>query len=200
MARIWNVTQSSSGAPVVPNRGRFAAVSIWADSLPADSDLNSLETLIDGKSASQTYLGCTDQNALQQLNCWLPDGVRTGLLPVELRWNGRSIVKPRLIRAIPAPPLIPHIVLITDGMILTEHNRSTQGQLKVHVSEVPAQAVFAASVDDKAVLQIRSYCADPRVPRHEIDIELPRGLESGQHTLQLGVGRNRTLFATFAVL
>ena len=79
---------------------------------------------IDGVSGRPSLLGRPSADGLQQINVWLPEETRTGLLPVELRLNGERLGEPGIVRVIPAGPPVPRIVSITDGVNLVEKNRA----------------------------------------------------------------------------
>jgi SAM-dependent methyltransferase len=196
---IRRITNASTWEPAIPNRGRHAAIALWMEKLPAACDLNTLNVLIDGASSSPFYVGPPGSDGLQQINAWLPEEARTGLLPVELRWNDRRLGEPALVRVIPAGPLVPRIVDITDGVNLVEKNRSTSGHLKVHLEEVSSPDSIRAAVDDQAAAVREILRTDPRPPRHEVNLELPEGLAPGPHKLQIHVGPRRLLPANIVV-
>jgi SAM-dependent methyltransferase len=196
---IRRITNACSWEPVIPNRGRHAAIAIWLENLPAGCDLNTIEVRIDGVSGSTFYLGPPGADRLQQLNAWLPKETRTGLVPVELRWNGRRLGESGIVRVIPAGPLVPRIVSITDAVNLVQKNRSTTGHLKIQLEEVSAPESVSASVDGLPVLQLEIMCIDPRAPRHEVNLRLPENLAAGRHQLQVLVGTRRLLPAAVEV-
>ena len=57
------------------------------------------------------------------MNAWLPEGVRTGLLPVELRWRRPAPLPARYRSHYSLGPLVPRIVSITDGVNLVREER-----------------------------------------------------------------------------
>ena len=196
---IHRITNACSAEPAIPNRGRFAAIALWTKNLPAECDLNTIEVRIDGVSGEPYYIGPPSADGLQQINVWLPEGTRTGLLPVELLWNGERLGEMGIVRVIPAGPLVPRIVDITDGVNLVEKNRSTSGYLKVHMEELNSPDAVSADVDGQPVVYLASLRTDPRPPRHEINLELPKGLSPGAHTLQIHIGQRRLLPANIVV-
>ena len=190
---IRRITNACSWEPVIPNRGRHAAIALWMENVPAGCDLNTLEVLIDGGKGTPFYIGPPGADRLQQLNSWLPKDARTGLLPVELHWNGRRLGEPGIVRVIPAGPLVPRIASITDAINLVQKNRSTTGHLKVQLEEVSSPESVTATVDDLPVPELEIMCIDPRAPRHEVNLRLPAGLAPGSHQLQVLVGSRRLL-------
>jgi SAM-dependent methyltransferase len=197
--RIRRITNTDTGEPLIPRRGRRIALSIWVEHLPADCDLNNLAVLADGAPGLPIYVGPPDSKGLQQVNAWLPDGVRTGLVPVELRANGEPLCPPAMARIIPSGPPVPRIASVTDGINLVQQNATTTGTLKVQIEEVNSPDSISASVDDRPVVSLDILRIDPRPPRHELNIELPRDLSTGPHELQIHVGPRRVLRANIVV-
>ena len=197
-ASVHRITNACSWEPAIPNRGRHAAIAIWTKNLPLACDLNTLEVLIDGARGESYYIGPTGSDGLQQINVWFPENTRTGLIPVELRWNGEHLGS-GIVRVIPAGPLVPRIVDITDGVNLVEKNRSVSGHLKVHIEELSSPDSVSATIDDQAVPHLAILRTDPRPPRHEVNLELPKGLSPGPHTLQIHIGPRRLIQARIVV-
>lgn len=198
-ASIHRITNACSWEPAIPNRGRHAAIALWVKNLPQGCDLNTIEVLVDGEPGEPYYIGPPSADGLQQINAWLPENTRTGLLPVELRWNGARLGSPGIVRVIPAGPLVPRIVDVTDGVNLVEKNRSSSGHLKVHIEELNSPDAVRATVDDQPVLGLAILRTDPRPPRHEVNLELPKGLAPGPHTVQILIGPRRLLPANIVV-
>jgi SAM-dependent methyltransferase len=196
---IHRITNACSWEPAIPNRGRYAAIAVWVKNLPAGADLNTLDVRIEGVSGSPFFIGPPSADGLQQLNVWLPEETRTGLLPVEVLWNGQPLGDPGIVRVIPGGPPVPRIVSITDGVNLVETNRSTSGYLKVQLEEVTAPGSVTATLDDQPVAHLGILRTDPRPPRHELNLELPQGLSPGPHTLQIHIGSRRLLPANIVV-
>ena len=196
---IHRITNAHSWEPAAPNRGRHAAISIWMKDLPAECDLNSLEAAIDGARGVLFYIGPAGPEGLQQVNAWLPEGVRTGLAPVELRWKGERLCENAMVRIIPAGPAVPRIVSITDGVNLVEKNRSTTGLLKVQIEEIASAELISARIGDQAVERLEYLCVEPRAPRFEVNFRLPAGLPAGRHRLEIQVGQRALLPAEIEV-
>jgi SAM-dependent methyltransferase len=195
---IRRITNAYTGDSLISQRGRKAALAIWITDLAADCDLNNIDILIEGAPGVPTYIGPADSQNLQQVNAWLPDGVRTGLVPVELRANGRPVCPVAMARVIPPGPLVPRIVSVTDGVNLVLQNATSTGLVKVQVEEVMEPDALTATIDDQPV-PLAIFRIDPRPPRHQLDIELPKGLPAGPHTLQIRIGPRRSLTATLAL-
>jgi hypothetical protein len=189
---VHRLTNAHSWEPVIPDRGRHAAVSIWMKNLSAECDLNSLEVAIDGAPGILFYIG-PPVEGLQQVNAWMPDGVRTGLVPVEIRWNGARLSDPVTVRIIPAGPAVPRIVAITDGVNLVQKNASTTGLLKIQIEEITSPESITAMIDGRPVERLDFLCVDPRPPRYEVNLRLPQGLLTGRYRLEIQIGRRRLL-------
>lgn len=188
---IRRITHAYSFEPVAPNRQRHAAISIWVENLPDDCDLNNLEVDIDRKPAEPFFIGWPIAEGIRQVNVWLPEGIRTGLLPVELRVNRVRLCAPGTVRVIPAGPQVPRIVSVSDGVNLVQKNASSSGILKVQIEEVGAPESLAAFIEDRPLERLEIKCIDPRAPRHEVNLRLPKGLAPGHYQLLLRLGRWR---------
>jgi len=186
---IKGITNAHSYEPVVPKRERHAAISIWMANLPEECDLNNLEVSVEGAQADPFYVGWPIADGVRQVNAWLPHDVRTGLLPVEVRMNGRLLCTAGTVRIIPAGPLVPRLIAVTDGVNLVEANASTSGVLKIQVEEVSAPESIKITVADRPVDWMEIKCTDPRAPRHEINLRLPDGLAPGRYFLKIAAGR-----------
>lgn len=183
---INRVTNASSSEPVVPDSGPLAAISVWVTGLPDESDLNSLEVRLGGAPGTCVYIGPPEADGLQQVNVMLPKGVRTGLVPVELLGRIAHV------RVIPAGPLTPRILSVTDGINVIYKSRSTTGSVKVQLEEILEPDAVSATVSGQPVRDFEIRCTDPLPPRHEVNFHLPAGLTNGIHELRIAIGR-RTL-------
>ncbi len=196
---IHRIANYYTSEALIPQRGRLAALSMLIEHLPADCDLNNLDVLMEGELALPIYVGPVDSSGLQQVNAWLPDSIRTGLVTVEVSSNGRPLCPPAIARIVPSGPLVPRIVSVTDGVNLVQENATSTGLLKIQLEEVSSPDSVSAAVDDQPVARLAILRTDPRPPRYELNVELPKGLAPGQHTLQVRVGRRRVLQANIVV-
>lgn len=185
---IRRITNAHSYEPVVPKRERHAAISLWVENLPEDCNLNNLDVVIEGAGAAPYYVGWPIDNSVRQINAWLPDGIRTGLLPVELKMNGEAICTPGIIRIIPAGPLVPRIVSITDGFNLVEKNATSSGIFKIQIEEVPSPASMTATIADQPVDWLETKCIDPRPPTYEVNLRVPERVPAGIQRLSIRFG------------
>jgi ubiquinone/menaquinone biosynthesis C-methylase UbiE len=189
---IRRITNALSSESLVPNAGRHAAIAIWIVNLPQECDLNTLDVRIDGRSGTLTYIGPPESGNLQQVNVALPPHTRTGIVPVELWFSDVALCPPSTVRVIPAGPLVPRVISITDGINIVHENRSTTGSLKVHIEEVQHPEQITATIDGRPVRSLEFMQTDPLPPRYELNFLVPEGLAPGPHTLQLKIG-NRAL-------
>lgn len=198
-ANIRRITHAYSWEPAIPNRGRHAAMAIWTENLPEACDLNNLEIVIEGAAIAASYIGARGSDGLQQINAWLPAGLRTGLLPVELRWNGLLLSEPGIVRIIPAGPMVPRIVSITDGINLVEQNRTSSGHVKIQMEEIGSPESIGASIDAQPIAALDILETDPRPPRYELNLELPGNTPPGAHTIEIHLPPHRVLRANLLV-
>jgi SAM-dependent methyltransferase len=185
---IRRITNAYGSEPVIPQRGPYAALSLWTLNLPHECDLNTLEVRIDGASATPVYLGPAEIDGVQQINVMLPPNTRTGLVPVELLHNGRRLCEPATARVIPAGPLVPRIVSVTDGINVIERNRSTTGAIKLQLEEVLHPELISATLGGKPVRDVQIALIDPVRRLFEVNCRLPEELADGSHQLRVWVG------------
>src|SRR5437764_5012450 len=121
----------------------------------------------DGGECRLTYIGEPEKDGIVQVNVTLPDGLRTGMVPVEMRWLGQAICDAAWVRIMPAPPSVPRIATITDGINLLSGARIVTGSVKVTMTEVAGAETFRATIDGLDVLDIDSFCAYPVSQRYE---------------------------------
>jgi ubiquinone/menaquinone biosynthesis C-methylase UbiE len=192
--RIRHVVNAFSGEQAVPSTGRMACATLQIESLPAVCDLNGLSALVDGVPGVPCYVG-PPVNGLSQFNVFLPKGVRTGLVPVRVNWNGERLCRDATIRVIPAGPSVPRLVSFSDGVNLVSAQRIESGTMKITVEEVESVDNFVATVDGLPVRDIESLRTDPLASRFEVNFSLPARTKPGGHVLDVRLG-NRPLVYT----
>jgi SAM-dependent methyltransferase len=190
-SRIRYVVNAFSGEQAVPSTGRLACATLQIESLPTWCDLNSLEAFVDGVAGVGCYVG-PPVNGLSQFNVFLPAGVRTGLVPVRVEWQGQPLCPDAIIRVIPAGPRVPRLVSVSDGVNLLSTQRIESGGMKATIEEAESASNFAATVDGFPVRNVETFRTDPLASRYEVNFALPRGLSAGRHFLEIRLGR-RTL-------
>jgi SAM-dependent methyltransferase len=190
-ARIRRVTNAHNSEPVVPAGGPFASISVWTECLPEDVDLIDMEALVDGNCARATYIGPPDASGLRQLNAILPPLEATGLLPAELRWFGRLLAGPAILRVIPPGPLAPRLVSVSDGINLMSGLRIETRCVKATFEEIGDPAQIQATVDGEPAQGLEWFCTDPLPRRYEVNFKLPDTVGPGRRELRMNIGRRR---------
>ena len=64
------------------------------EGLPAEGDLNHLTVTADNRECRLIYIGEPAKDGLAQVNVALPQGLRTGMVPVEMLWLRQKIADP----------------------------------------------------------------------------------------------------------
>ena len=162
-----------TGEPVVPASGRFAYASLWMVELPPDFDLNHARVTIDGAPATPCYVGVSAADGLCQLNVHLPDGVRTGLVPVELAWLDKPLCPVEWLRVIPTGPAVPRVCSVTDGTNLIAGPRIETGLVKLVVEDLANAETVTATVDGRPVSEIEPFSTDALTGRFELNFRRP---------------------------
>ena len=190
---IRRITNAFSSEPVAPPSGRFASVSAWIDGLPQHADLLNLTLAFDGRASTLTYLGRRDADGLQQLNAILPPGLATGLTPVALSLAGHPHSPQTRFRIIPAPPAVPRILTISDGIDLMSGHRVRSGTIKMQLEEFHDIEKLEVTFGGRRINFLDIFCTDPMPPRHEVNFQIPssRDLPPGSYPLELRVGSRR---------
>ncbi|MFN7920757.1 MAG: methyltransferase domain-containing protein [Bryobacteraceae bacterium] len=184
--RIRRVTNAYSSEPIAPVSGRFAALSLWVEGLPADTGLNEISVEVGGKPAFATYLGHPEHDSLQQLNVLLPEGLSTGAAPVRVILGGDRAES--WIRLMPAGPRVPKLLSVTDGVDLMSGTSIVNGVVKMTVEEVIDPATVQASISGVPVVDIESFRTDPRLPRWELNFQVPAVVPPGPAWLEVRAG------------
>ncbi|MCS6953745.1 MAG: class I SAM-dependent methyltransferase [Bryobacterales bacterium] len=187
--RIRRLTNAHSSEPVIPCRGRFAALSAWVEGLPADCDLLSLGARIGTGAGTVYYVGPPERDGLQQINVTLPPGLRSGVERFALLRHGQLLCPASIVRLLPPGPMVPRIVSVTDAVNLLAGPRIESGYVKITLEEAQDPDSLEARVDGALCSDKEVFCVDPGPPRHEINFRLPRGLSPGRHCLELRLGR-----------
>jgi len=190
-ALIRNVGNAQTGEPAIPATGPFAAASLSIEGLPEDCDLNHLEVRMDGLVCTPAYIGPPQWDGVSQVNVALPDGLRTGMVPVEIDWLGKPLCASMWARVVPAGPAVPWVCSLADGVNLLSGRRIVSGIVKVTVEEVVQPEMFGATVGGNPVENIDFFCTDPLTRRYEINFSIPRGTPPGPHQIEMWLGKRR---------
>jgi ubiquinone/menaquinone biosynthesis C-methylase UbiE len=190
-ARIRRITNASSSEPVAPSRGRWATISIWVEHLPADAGLHHLRVIVGDSLGALYYVGPADAMGLQQVNVVLPELEATGLLPVEIQWLGKTICPQATLRVIPPGPSVPRIYSLSDGVNQVSGTRIETRLVKMRLEEVTRPHEIEASVSGQPVEDLEFFCTDPRPQRFEVNFRLPEAIGTGEHPLQVRIGKRK---------
>jgi SAM-dependent methyltransferase len=188
-ASIRNVSNALTSEAVAPSSGPMAALSLWIENLPDECDLNHMAVTVDGIPGRPEYIGVPGNGSAQQVNVWLPEGIRTGMVPVDVKWLGQTICPTAWVRIIPPGPSVPRLTTVTDGVNLLLDHRTASGAVKVTLLEVSDPDAFHATVDGRDVLETDSFCADPVNRCYEFNFRMPSGTAPGPHELRVALGK-----------
>jgi len=188
-AAIRNVSNSLTGEAVAPSSGPLAALSLWMERLPDECELNHMTVTIDGIAGRPECIGAPGNVTAQRVNVWLPAGIRTGVVPVDVQWLGQTVCPTVWVRVIPPGPSVPRVTTVTDGENLLLDHRTTSGLVKVKLLEVADPDAFHFTVDGQDLLETDSFCADPLNRCYEFNFRLPSGATPGAHELRIALGK-----------
>ncbi|MGA3100005.1 MAG: class I SAM-dependent methyltransferase [Bryobacteraceae bacterium] len=186
---IRNISNALTGDSVAPDSGHLAVLCLWMEGLPEECDVNHLEVSADGRACRPYYIGAPEYDGLSQVNAALPEGMRTGIAPVEARWLGQPLCAPSRVRIIPGGPAVPRLHSLTDGDNLLHGAHIVSGAIKVVMVEVRRPREFRARVDAVDAPIAEWFCADPSTERYEFNFRLPPGIEPGPHNVWISIGK-----------
>jgi SAM-dependent methyltransferase len=186
---IRNISNALTGESIAPSAGALAALSLWVQNLPGDCDLLNTKVLADGGECRLTYIGQAAKDGITQVNVALPNGIRTGMAPVEIFWEEHSLGAPAWVRIAPAGPAVPRVTTITDGVNLISGTRIISRTVKVTMIEVRDPKAFHATVDGYDAVGVDAFCADPVTLRYEFNFKLPERIIAGQHEVTVRMGK-----------
>ncbi|HEY1341862.1 MAG TPA: methyltransferase domain-containing protein, partial [Bryobacteraceae bacterium] len=186
-AVIRNISNALTGEAVAPCAGPLAAISVWVEALPDECDLIHMAVEAEGRPCRITYIGAPEKDGVTQVNATLPEGLRTGFVPIDLTWLGQPICAPAWVRIMPQGPAVPRIVSITDGINLCSGTRVVTGSVKVMMTEVAHAGQFRATVDGREVLELDTFCADPTTERWEFNFRLGPEIGPGRHEVTVAL-------------
>jgi SAM-dependent methyltransferase len=187
-SRIRRISNPHGTEPVVPCRGRFACASLWVEGLDAECGLNHLRVRMGDAWGQPNYIAAPLAGGEQQINVLLPDGVPTGLVPVQAEWLGLPMGDEATMRVAPQGPMVPRLLSVADATDLLMGTRITRDSVKVTFEELLNPASVDFLVDDEPVGSVITHCADPRRPRYELVFSVSR-FAPGPHTLRIRTGR-----------
>jgi SAM-dependent methyltransferase len=187
--RIQNISNALTGEAAAPATGGLAAVCVWVENLPPACNLIDTAVIAEGRACRLIYIGHPGADGVVRTIAALPEGIRTGLVPVEMTHEGRAICPPAWVRIIPAGPLVPRLTALSDGVNLLSGSRIVTGFVKATMEEVADAGGFQATIDGLDALEIDSFCTDPVMQRWEFNFRVPPALAPGPHHVALLFGR-----------
>ncbi|HVW10897.1 MAG TPA: hypothetical protein VHC90_20060, partial [Bryobacteraceae bacterium] len=188
-SRIRTASNAFSAEHAVPASGRLACAAVSVGDLPESCDLNSLRAFIDGAEGRVSYVGPRERNGFSQVNVFLPKNTRTGLVPLTLEYNGRTLGEPTWLRVIPPGPAVPRLNALTDAINLMSATRMESGLIKASIEEVDDIRGFQATVDGVASTEVETFRADPLTERWEVNFRIPESIPAGARLLEIRLGR-----------
>lgn len=194
-ARLNGVGNTYTSDLVVPVSGRFASASLWLEDLTEDADINNLEVEFAGAAGGRRekpcYIGRHTWTGPTQVNVFLPRGIPTGLIPVRLWILGEPVCKFAHLRVIPAPPRVPRLLSVRDGINLLSGTRIETHSLKIEAEELGADPAFAMEIDGIPLDGLEVFCVDPLPERYMANAKVPAAVEPGLHQLTVTAGGRR---------
>jgi len=187
-AIVRRVTNTYSPEPAAPIRGRFAALSVWVENLPAEADLSMLSVRIGGVEAQLIYLTHPQPDLPRQLNLLVPPGMSTGFHRVDVRWQGELLPQPVWVRLIAPGPPIPKVLSVSDGVELLSETRILTGVVKLAVEEVDPPERISVTIAGQAVAEPDFFCTDPRLPCWDINCPVPVTVAAGPASIVVRAG------------
>ena len=194
---IRRISNALTGEAVAPATGPMAAISVRVEQLPVDCDLNHVAIAADSHACRLTYIGEREPDGISQVNAALPEGIRTGLVRIELTWLGRPVCPAGWVRIIPAGPAVPRVQSVTDGINLLSGTRIASRVLKVTMMDVLDAGQFRAALDGMEVPGTESFCVDPIFQHYEFNVTLPESVKPGAHQVEITLGKRA--FAPVAI-
>jgi SAM-dependent methyltransferase len=180
---IRNICNAQTAETCAPNSGPLAAISLLVANIPPTADLDNITVTADARECRVVYIGPTAKDGVTQVNAILPEGIRTGLVPVTIGEAAGTL------RIIPAGPAVPRMTQITDGVNLLLHQRTTSGIVKVVIRDLANPDAFRATIDDLPVRNLDSFCTDRTKQIYEFNFHLPEATTPGAHVLRVAIGR-----------
>jgi len=187
-ASLVKIGNALTGESVAPSAGIMAAISVWGHNLPAEADLENLTVRVEGKACRLSYIGPPERDGVSYVNAILPEGLRTGLVPVEVWWEEKLLFAPGWVRIMPPGPLVPRVLAVNDGINLLLGNRVLTRTVKVTMLEVAQADQFRAGVDGMEAGPIDRFCTDVLSQRWEFNFHLPQEIGAGTHAVQISLG------------
>jgi hypothetical protein len=144
---------------------------------------------MDGRPGRVCFIGPRAPNGFTQINVFLPEEIRTGMVPVHLVLRGRKICPDAHMRVITPGPSVPRLIGLSDAVNLLSPRRIESRFMKAILEEVDHIESFSATVDSIAAIEIETFRADPLARRWEVNFQIPEEIGSGGHWLEVRLGQ-----------
>ena len=164
--------------------GRFAVASFWISGVPSGADLNDLIGFFDGRRAQGCYLSPITPDGGCQMNVLLPPGLTPKLARVTLVYHGR-LVGEKFVDILPAPPPVPKLLSVTDGVDLLSDARIHCGRMKVDLEGIQTPLDVTFEIDGADCEPEFYECTDRMTDRYYYTIAVPAGLSTGKYKLDI---------------
>jgi hypothetical protein len=167
------------GSARVPHRGPRAQIVVKSGEIdPGWLDIAHLEAVVGGRPARVI-------EALPgRVVVLLPAGAGLGAQTVEVRFRGALLCSGSVHVAV-APPWVPRLELVCDGVDLGLRNRSDSGWLKVFLGFCDTPESLTVHLDGHRLLPDRTVCLDVPSGKYELNLRLPDSLPRGAHRLRI---------------
>ena len=180
-ARVTSIGNAWDQTPVVPSRGRFAAISITVEALPVDADLFDLEIRIAGIRATAVSISTKDRDGQQHIIAQLPGLDQTGLIPVDVRWFGHCLGDQSHVRVVPPGPLVPRIASVAPH----------PSEITVSIEELGRPDELTGTLDGTPLWGLETHSTNSTTQAYDVRVPIPNGTAPGIHEIQLRAGHRK---------
>jgi len=187
--RIRSLANAFSSEQAIPATGRLSCLALSLENLPEAADLNTLTVLIEDQPGTICYIGPRGHNGISQVNVFLPQGTRTGLVRVHVELRGQPLCADRFAHVMPPGPTVPRLTALSDAINLLSPQTIESRLIKATIEEVDQIQSFSASIDAIAVTDIETFRTDPLTERWEVNFRLPDTIAPGGHSLEIRLGK-----------
>ena len=183
--KIQAVT-GAHGHSTVPQRGAYAAVSLWLTGLPDTCDCNGLSVSFPapGAPVRPCYLGPVDPQGGAQLNAVMPKGVPVGPAKIILLHRGKPVSEGS-IEVTPGPKPSPTICTVTDGLNRLAEFTVSSDAFKVILEDVDDPDDVYFQVDGRSALITHRNCLHRVRDQYYFTVMVPPGVRPGDRELRI---------------
>jgi hypothetical protein len=186
---IRRITTAESSSLAVPARGRYAAIALWVEKLPAEADLNVLRIEVGGLDARITCIAAPQRDGIQQVTALLSAGLEACLQPVRLLWANTPLASESFLRVVPPGPEVPRITSVTDAVCPGNGGIVSSNLVRVSLEESYLPTELRAAVNGRPARRTSFLSSIPDRPRFEVDFVLPARSPAGKNRVEFWLGR-----------